>query len=73
MIWLTRLNQSQFVLNADLITHVEVTPDTVINLTGGQKIVVMESAQDVIDLVIRYKQAVIQGPPVVHGGQPQFS
>jgi len=41
MIQLTRLNHVPLVLNSDLIEHVEVTPDTVVTLTTGQKIVVV--------------------------------
>jgi flagellar protein FlbD len=62
MIWLTRLNHSAFVLNAELITHIEVTPDTVIFLTDGQKIVVVESAQEVVDRVLEYRRSMMHGP-----------
>jgi flagellar protein FlbD len=63
MIWLTRLNQSRFVLNAEQIAHLEVTPDTVIFLTDGQRIVVRETAQDVIDSVIHYRRSILQPSP----------
>jgi flagellar protein FlbD len=61
MIWLTRLNHTPFVLNCELIAHMEITPDTVIFLTDGQKFVVRESAQDVIDRVLQFRQSVIRG------------
>ena len=48
MIRLTRINHVPLVLNADLIEHVETTPDTVISLTNGQKFVVLEPIEDVI-------------------------
>jgi flagellar protein FlbD len=60
MIWLTRLNHCRFVLNAELIVHVEVTPDTVIFLTDGQKMVVLESAQEVMDRVLHYRQSILR-------------
>ena len=44
MIYVTRLNHSSVVLNCDLIEHIEATPDTVITLTTGQKITVLETA-----------------------------
>jgi flagellar protein FlbD len=65
MIWLTRLNQSPFVLNAEQITHLEVTPDTVIFLTDGQKIVVCETAQDVVDRVVAYRRSILQASPIL--------
>jgi flagellar protein FlbD len=65
MIWLTRLNQSPFVLNAEQISHLEVTPDTVIFLTDGQKIVVRETAQAVIDRVIEYKRSTLHASPTL--------
>ena len=49
MIQLTRLNHVPLIVNSDLIEHVEVTPDTVVALTTGQKFLVLESAEDVVD------------------------
>ena len=49
MIQLTRLNHVPLIVNADLIEHVEVTPDTVVALTTGQKFLVLESAEEVVD------------------------
>jgi len=61
MIWLNRLNHVSFVLNADMIVHMEVTPDTVIFLTDGQKIVVCESAGEVIERVRQYRRSILEG------------
>ncbi len=49
MIQLTRLNHVPLIVNSDLIEHVEVTPDTVVALTTGQKFLVLETAEDVVD------------------------
>ncbi len=40
MIELTKLNENKFILNADLIETIEETPDTVITLVSGKKIIV---------------------------------
>ena len=58
MIRLTRINRVPLVLNADLIEHVEVTPDTVIAMTTGQKFMVMESAEEVIEKVIEFRRSI---------------
>ena len=58
MIELTRLNDTKFTLNADLIETVEEVPDTVITLTTGKKLFVKESRQNVKNLVVLYKQEV---------------
>ena len=58
MIELTRLNDTKFTLNADLIETVEEVPDTVITVTTGKKIFVRESRYEIRDLVVRYKQEV---------------
>ncbi len=58
MIRLTRINKVPLVLNSDLIEHVEVTPDTVIALTTGQKLVVLESADEVIRKVSEFRRAI---------------
>ncbi len=54
MIYVTRLNGKQLVLNADLIETMEETPDTVITLTGGNKYVVAEAAEVLIARVQEY-------------------
>jgi len=65
MIRLTRINRAPLVLNSDLIEHVEATPDTVITLTTGQKLVVTESADDVIDKVIEFRRLIANRPEPV--------
>ena len=65
MISLTRINGNGFVLNSDLIEHIEMTPDSVITLTNGQKFVVREPADEVVRRVIRFRRAVqSQGMPI---------
>ena len=61
MIQLTRLNHVPVVLNSDLIEHLEVTPDTVISLTTGQKMMVLESAEEVVNRVIEFRRKIYQG------------
>jgi flagellar protein FlbD len=61
MIHLTRINRVPLVLNSDLIEHVEATPDTVISLTTGQKILVLESPSEIVDRVIQFRRSVGAG------------
>ena len=58
MIYVTRINHVPLVLNSDLIEHVETTPDTVISLTTGHKIVVLESADEVVKRVIAFRREI---------------
>jgi len=62
MIHLTRINRLPFVLNSDLIEHMEATPDTVISLTNGQKFVVMEDINSVVDRVIAFRRSLYAQP-----------
>jgi flagellar protein FlbD len=63
MIRLTRINHVPLVLNADLIEHVETTPDTVISMINGQKFVVLESTDDVIRKVIEFRREILRSGP----------
>lgn len=63
MIHLTRLNQSPFVVNSDLIEQIEMTPDTVITLTTGQKFMVREDADEVIDRIVQFRRSLLSGLP----------
>jgi flagellar protein FlbD len=73
MIRLTRINRVPLVLNADLIEHVETTPDTVIAMTNGQKFMVMESADEVIEKVIEFRRSIARLPEVVATRDSQIS
>jgi flagellar protein FlbD len=61
MIQLTRLNNHPLAVNSDLIKFVEQAPDTVITLVTGEKIVVRENAQEVLDRVVQFRRSVLQG------------
>lgn len=58
MIKVKRLNDKEFVVNSDLILYIEETPDTVISLTTGQKIIVSDSVDDVIEKIVEYKSKI---------------
>ena len=58
MIKLTRLGGDAFVLNADLIRTVESRPDTYVTLTNGERMIVQESADEVVQRAILYARAV---------------
>lgn len=59
MIRLTRLSGSQFVLNSDLIEKVDSTPDTLISLVDGKKYIVLESLEEIVELVMTFRAGVI--------------
>ena len=67
MVHLTRLNRAPLVLNSDLIEHIDITPDTVITLTNGQIVRVLETAEEVIERVVEFRRK-IYGMNVVAGG-----
>lgn len=56
MIKLTKINDSEIVVNSHFIEIMQETPDTTITLTTGRKIIVKESVDDIIDKIITYKQ-----------------
>ena len=59
MIRLTRLNHVPMIVNADLIEHIDMTPDTIVTLTSGQKFTVLETADEVVDKVIVFRQKLL--------------
>lgn len=56
MIKLTRLDGQAFILNADLIRFVEQRPDTFVTLTSGDRIVVLENMDQVVERAVEYQQ-----------------
>ena len=71
MIYVTRLNHASIVLNCDIIEYVETTPDTVISLTTGQKLMVLESADEIVDRVVRYRRSIQAGIQTGSWAPPQ--
>jgi uncharacterized protein YlzI (FlbEa/FlbD family) len=61
MIQLTRLNNKPLMVNSDLIKFVEKSPDTLVTLINGEKIVVLEPAEEVLSRVIGFRRSVLQG------------
>ena len=55
MVEVTKINGVKVLVNPDLIELVEETPDTVLTLTTGKKIIVKESRQEIKNLVILYR------------------
>jgi uncharacterized protein YlzI (FlbEa/FlbD family) len=64
MIVLTRLNSKALAVNCDLIKFVEQSPDTIVTLITGEKIVVRESSEEVLALIIEFRRSVLRGLPV---------
>ena len=58
MIKLKKLNGFEIIVNAELIESVEATPDTVINLSTGNRFIVRDSVDEVVARVVEYKKRV---------------
>ncbi|HEY4184007.1 MAG TPA: flagellar FlbD family protein [Polyangia bacterium] len=64
MIFLTRFDGTEVVVNSDLIVTVEKIPDTVVTLTTGDRIMVREPVEEVVERATAYRHRVLQGPGV---------
>ena len=70
MIQLTRLNHETLVVNTDLIVLVEANPDTVLALTTGERIRVLESPAEVVAKTIEFKREIARGAlRMIHGSE----
>ncbi|ARC55709.1 hypothetical protein AS850_01290 [Frondihabitans sp. 762G35] len=67
MIVVTRLNDSQFAINPDLIERIHETPDTTIVMVDGAKYIVTETMAEVIDLIARYRSRIVA---LAYGDEP---
>jgi flagellar protein FlbD len=59
MIRLTRLNRQPLVVNSDLIEFIENAPDTVITLINGEKVVVLESTEEILEQIVKFRQRLL--------------
>lgn len=68
MIKVTRLNNSELVINCDLIEFVEAIPETMVSLVTGKKIMISEGVDEIINRVAEFKSKA--GNPVYNPGSP---
>ena len=52
--------QGEFILNAEMIETIEETPDTVITLNNGKKLLLEDPMEDVVRRVMMYKRALLK-------------
>ena len=65
MIELTRLNNQPLIVNSDLIKFVERAPDTVLTLVTGEKIIVREACNEVLEKIVAFRRNILSGVKVV--------
>ncbi len=58
MIEVTLINGTEIVLNSDMIEFIESTPDTLVSLSTGKKMLVKESVQEVVDRIIGFRRKI---------------
>ena len=56
MIKVIRINDKEMIINAEMIEFVESTPDTIISLSSGKKILVKDTVDEVIGKVMEYRR-----------------
>lgn len=58
MIYVTKINNNEVLLNSDLIETIEETPNTVITMTNGKKLIVQESAKQVYEKILDFRSKI---------------
>ena len=64
MIIVKKINGQEIIVNCDLIEMIEFSPHAVMSLTTGEKIIVDETREDILEKVIEYKRAIHRLPEV---------
>ena len=67
MIWVTRLDGTELAVNSDLILTIESTPDTVLALTNGERLLVQQTVPEIIERILAFRRQVVHGPVVQAG------
>lgn len=65
MINVTRLNGKDFWVSADQIEFVEATPDSVISLVSGKKVVVKESPEEILSRLVEFRRSYCWNPEFI--------
>lgn len=62
MIFVTRLNGTEVVVNVDQLLTIERTPDTVLTLINGDRLMVKESLEEIVQRAVSYRHRIFEGP-----------
>jgi flagellar protein FlbD len=65
MIVVKKINGQEIIVNCDLIQTIEFSPHAVMSLTTGEKIIVDETRDDILEKVIEYKRAIRRRAEVI--------
>lgn len=58
MIYITKMSNQEILLNSDLIETIEETPNTVITMTNGKKLIVMETIDEVYQRILDFRMKI---------------
>jgi flagellar protein FlbD len=64
MIELVKLNGMPVFVNPDLIRFLESTPDTILSFTDGEKLMVKNKPQEIVEKIVNYRRLVLSGPEI---------
>ena len=65
MIVVKKINGQEIIVNCDLIEMIEFSPHAVMSLTSGEKIIVDETREDILQKVLEYKRAIYRQQEVI--------
>lgn len=71
MLKLTRLDHRIVAINPTLVAWLEETPDTVVCMVGGQRIIVREKVDQVIAAFVAFHERVGRAPVTLHGEEAE--
>ena len=67
MIAVHRLRGEPMFLNADLVESIEATPDTVLTLVDGRRIVVADSPEEVAERIVEFRASILVSAAELRG------
>lgn len=62
MIRVTRLDGREIAVNAELVATVEATPDTLLTLLNGARILVRDDVNEVVARIVEYRRSLHHAP-----------
>jgi flagellar protein FlbD len=72
MIEVTRLNGNPMVINSDLIKIAEQSPDTMLTLIHGEKLIVRESCEEIVEKVLVYRARLLASVAAVNSSEGEL-
>ena len=65
MITVTKINDRDIIVNCEHIELIETTPDTILTLSSGRQVIVLDTPEEIVKKTVAYKRHIYMQPKTI--------